>query len=190
MVYNRRVANVVDRLRTGTHLCTADPARNVPTAGTLTLRELGLAVASATDARMSRRSDNPSKAALRSRAFRAAHPGYYATSVTREAAKARQRRYREDPAYLAKQVEMERERRYQREYGISTREYEVMLEAQAGGCALCGGVARDGRRLAVDHDHATGQARALLCNTCNTGIGMFADDVTLLRRAVAYLESH
>jgi hypothetical protein len=83
-------------------------------------------------------------------------------------------------------------RMVQKTYGISAKEYDAILRAQGGVCAICG--RRPGkRRFAVDHDHATGEVRGLLCpgseHGCNKGLGFFNDDVELLRRAVAYLES-
>lgn len=72
-------------------------------------------------------------------------------------------------------------------YGITKARYTEMVAAQAGVCAICGGPPGE-RSLAVDHDHATGQIRSLLCTRCNIGIGGFRDDPTLLRLALAYLD--
>lgn len=77
----------------------------------------------------------------------------------------------------------------ERLYGVSRAEYSEMVAKQNGVCALCGSPSPD-RALAVDHDHASGGIRGLLCNPCNSGVGMFRDDPELLGRAIAYLERH
>lgn len=73
-------------------------------------------------------------------------------------------------------------------YDISPDEYETMEMAQAGLCAICEKAPADSLR--VDHDHATGRVRALLCHSCNAGIGQLGDDANLLMRAAAYLLQH
>ncbi|MCX4993427.1 endonuclease domain-containing protein [Streptomyces sp. NBC_00568] len=58
-------------------------------------------------------------------------------------------------------------------YGLTEEEYDVMLAAQGGGCAMCGKVCRTGRQLAVDHDHLSGRVRGLLCVACNQALGVY-----------------
>lgn len=50
--------------------------------------------------------------------------------------------------------------------GVSDEQYATMLEWQGGGCKLCQSTPKT-RRLHVDHDHATGEVRGLLCHRCN-----------------------
>jgi hypothetical protein len=71
-----------------------------------------------------------------------------------------------------------------RRYGISAVEADDMLKAQAGLCPICR--RRLGEKPHVDHDHMTGAVRALLCFTCNAGLGNFSDDAERLERAAAY----
>lgn len=77
-------------------------------------------------------------------------------------------------------------------YGITEADYEQMLVAQGGKCAICqtsDPLVRSGAdaRWHVDHDHETGTVRGLLCFKCNAGLGHFSDNVEALRRAVNYL---
>lgn len=71
-------------------------------------------------------------------------------------------------------------------FGIELADYEAMLTAQGGVCAICGGTDKH-YRLAVDHDHGSGKVRGLLCVDCNRAIGMFKDSPELLRKAADYL---
>lgn len=79
-------------------------------------------------------------------------------------------------------------------FGITLEEYEALLIAQNGVCAICGGKEttkdKDGapRRMPVDHCHTTGRIRGLLCTQCNRGLGMFSDSPERLRAAASYLE--
>lgn len=78
-------------------------------------------------------------------------------------------------------------------FGIGRDDYERMLAEQNGKCAICGtGRPYPNERIknfAVDHDHETGKIRALLCSTCNTGIGHLKHSPGILRKAATYLES-
>lgn len=79
--------------------------------------------------------------------------------------------------------------RRKKKYGIPRAEYEAMVEAQQGRCAICGEVPHD-KNLRVDHDHATGKVRGLLCPQCNAGLGNFRDSFTRMQRAFGYLLHH
>ena len=56
-----------------------------------------------------------------------------------------------------------------RQLGVAGDDYARLLEAQGGGCAICGATPKT-RRLHVDHDHATGMVRGLLCHRCNRAL--------------------
>lgn len=74
----------------------------------------------------------------------------------------------------------------QRLYGLLPVTYRRMVEAQGGLCAICQRPPGK-KRLGVDHNHATGRVRALLCARCNTAIGALRDDPDICRRAADYL---
>jgi len=82
-------------------------------------------------------------------------------------------------------------------YGITLFDYNQMHANQNGLCAICKKAEvvvdrRTGklRMLAVDHCHAKGHLRKLLCHSCNNGLGAFKDNPALLRAAAEYLEQH
>lgn len=74
-------------------------------------------------------------------------------------------------------------------YNLTKEQYDEMLAAQGGVCAICSRKNAT-KRLGVDHDHGTGKVRELLCDMCNRGIGYLKDDIALLKAATAYLEKH
>lgn len=79
--------------------------------------------------------------------------------------------------------------RLHRVYGLSRTGYQSMLASQGGCCAICMDDAPGGgrRMWCVDHDHATGEVRGLLCVRCNAGLGHFRDNPRLLAYAIEYL---
>lgn len=83
--------------------------------------------------------------------------------------------------------EKNREGWLRRQYGITVEQYEAMLAKHDGGCWVCGRLPGKSR-LAVDHDHATGSVRGLLCWWCNKGLAHYHDRADLMRRAADYLE--
>lgn len=81
--------------------------------------------------------------------------------------------------------------RYEFKSGIAQTEYERLLAAQDGACAICRQTDIKGNRNHVrfflDHDHKTGRRRGLLCFSCNRAIGLLGDDPDRLLRAAAYV---
>lgn len=82
--------------------------------------------------------------------------------------------------------------RLKKYYDMSLEEYNLLHDAQSGGCAICGKNKDQlgGESLCVDHCHNVGNNRGLLCKKCNSGIGFFFDDPELLRSAASYVEKH
>lgn len=85
-----------------------------------------------------------------------------------------------------------------RKYGISLEEYEEMLLLQDYKCKICGSVKANREwktkhqrlDLFVDHCHATGKVRGLLCNKCNVGLAMFNEKEEYFVNAIAYLKDN
>jgi hypothetical protein len=79
-------------------------------------------------------------------------------------------------------------------YGLTLEDYQKMLDKQENRCAICdreeSSISRYGtpKRLTVDHNHATGQIRGLLCDNCNRGIGHLQEDIRILEKAIEYLK--
>lgn len=133
---------------------------------------------------------NREKANASTRAWRAANPD-------RVKALNLEWRAKQDPAELSRR-DREAYRRYRRahhlisKFGITEEQYEAMVAAQEGKCAMptCEQKDLPEQRLAVDHDHSTGRVRALLCDKCNRGIGLLDESPERLRHAADYLEKH
>ncbi|QDF15385.1 endonuclease VII [Gordonia phage Mollymur] len=71
-------------------------------------------------------------------------------------------------------------------YGITALEFDRMVEGQGSACGICREV-KPPSDLVVDHDHTTGRVRGLLCNSCNTGIGLLREDPKILSSAIDYV---
>ena len=87
--------------------------------------------------------------------------------------------------YQAKTANRRSEEYLIRVYGVTLGQAQQIRKG--GACAICG--QRPTKRLHVDHDHATGCVRGLLCKNCNHGLGMFGDDPARLSLALAYLQA-
>jgi hypothetical protein len=74
-------------------------------------------------------------------------------------------------------------------YGITSEQYWALYEAQGGCCIICQRAKGVKKLLAVDHDHATGYVRGLLCGPCNQILGHLRDDQAAAWRVWKYLDS-
>jgi len=81
--------------------------------------------------------------------------------------------------YAAKKdfyIAYERNRQYQKAYGIDVAEYDRMLAAQNGVCKICKTdkpKTHGNKYFAVDHCHVSGKVRGLLCSSCNIALGFY-----------------
>ena len=69
---------------------------------------------------------------------------------------------------------------------IKPKDYELFK------CPICGKRSIPGVtcNIVIDHDHRSGKARAWICDSCNTGIGRFQDDVEILSKIIKYIKKH
>lgn len=80
-----------------------------------------------------------------------------------------------------------RNTKYKKLYGITIDDYDSMYEKQEGLCYIC---KEHNERLCVDHCHTTTKVRKLLCNKCNTALGLFREDTSILLNAIMYISEH
>ena len=71
-----------------------------------------------------------------------------------------------------------------RKYGITLEQFNALLEAQGGKCAICGmsDKSNPAKFPVVDHCHTNNHVRGLICSRCNSGLGFFKDSPTLPER--------
>ena len=101
-------------------------------------------------------------------------------------ARVRQKR-KSDPEFCERERARAKERWRRTAYGLTTEDYHRMLMEQNDACAIC--KQNSCVRLCVDHCHATGKVRGLLCHKCNSGLGLYNDDSNRLREAAAYVDA-
>lgn len=65
-----------------------------------------------------------------------------------------------------------------KQLGLTVSDYNELLQDQDGRCGVCertesiNSVTKDVERFCVDHEHATGRVRGLLCRGCNWSMGL------------------
>jgi hypothetical protein len=80
------------------------------------------------------------------------------------------------------------QRRRLRKYGITQQEYDDLLLSQAGRCPGCRTDDPGDKGWCIDHCHRSGRVRGLLCNRCNTMLGLADEDPTILRLLADFAE--
>lgn len=101
---------------------------------------------------------------------------------------AQQKAYAAQPDIKAKLKLKEKVRSLLR-YGVTLEQYNAMIKAQGGKCAICDTEQELLKRsLEVDHSHKTLAVRGLLCRRCNLALGIVDDSIDVLRSAILYLE--
>ena len=70
-------------------------------------------------------------------------------------------------------------------YNITAEQFNALLKGQNNLCAIC--VSTFKKTPHIDHCHATGKVRGLLCYKCNIGIGLLGDNADICEAAAYYL---
>ena len=103
-----------------------------------------------------------------------------------EKSRERLRRWRRENPDKSKAVYR---RSYLKRYDLTPEAFDSMLKAQGGVCLVCQSL-NGGKALCVDHDHESGHIRDLLCDRCNTVLGLVRENPMLIRSMLLYLVRH
>lgn len=78
-----------------------------------------------------------------------------------------------------------------KKYGMTPQQVLEIMNRQSHACAICGWTERKPKMFPmIDHCHATGKVRGILCSDCNMGLGKFKDSPARLQSAITYLQSN
>ena len=77
-----------------------------------------------------------------------------------------------------------------RKYNITLEQYDAMLIAQCGRCAICKDLMMGRNEPCVDHSHKTGRVRELLCGPCNKAFGLLQENLRTIKSMADYSERH
>ena len=92
------------------------------------------------------------------------------------------KRQSKKPIFKAIKKNAKIEERY---IGLDHLGYQKLWDEQKSKCAICPRISDD---LVVDHNHVTLKVKALLCDQCKKGIGLFKEKVEVLHKAIEYLK--
>jgi hypothetical protein len=138
------------------------------------------------------REENPERKKEVSRAWRAANKDYVLEKDRKYYADNKEERRLYHSGWRAANAEHIRNSHLMKNFGISQAEWGDILASQGFRCAICQTDEPGGRHgtWCTDHCHATGRIRGILCNACNTGLGLLGDTSEALKVATKYLEKH
>lgn len=74
--------------------------------------------------------------------------------------------------------------RLKRVCGIHLTAFRKLIQECSSRCYIC--KVKDDQ-ICADHSHKSGQFRGLLCDSCNTGLGLFGDDLQIVQKTGVYL---
>jgi hypothetical protein len=116
----------------------------------------------------------------------------YRSQVGRDEFNRRQREW--NAANPSRRAQYKRKAHLKSMYGLTEDELLDLLRKQGGRCGICQrSISYGGRNkgvAVVDHEHATGSVRGILCSECNFLLGKCNEDITILQQAIAYLRTH
>jgi hypothetical protein len=140
------------------------------------------------------RIDNPEKTAAYHRKWAQDNPDKNSAIVRRWRARHPEKSRAAVKHWQATHHAQYKDARLRRSHGMTLEQFNAMLRAQGGCCAICRKRPTKGRKkyLSVDHSHALPKGhpkrnRGLLCDNCNHGLGHFRDNPEILKKAIAYL---
>lgn len=120
---------------------------------------------------------------LRQEKYVAQDPAFYKKKAIKE-----RHKLRTDSAYHTRIRAFRRKHTRLVSTGCSPELFNVLKQKQESKCWICSTDEKNSPKgLVVDHCHTTGVIRGLLCSTCNTGLGMFKDNISKLSAAIQYL---
>ena len=137
--------------------------------------------------------NNPTKACLGCGVQVLRADFYSKSSRCKTCHKAYTKQYSIDHPEMVRATKNKHARKYvlKGKYNLTPELWQAMFDGQNGCCACCGRHQSVlSRTLVVDHDHATGKVRALLCAHCNSALGYIKEDANVLQGLAKYIENY
>lgn len=132
----------------------------------------------------SRYQKDPDKHKEKTKAWRQKNPERHA--VHRQRAKAKNKEWYHNHKIKNPESFRRKQEKARKHAGVLNPEiFDTLLALQNNKCAIC----KTDNPHCLDHDHATGRARGVLCRVCNLGIGHLRDSAAILRAGADYLDS-